>query len=98
MRKICLSAALTACLAIPAVAQADDDKSRGELLYATHCIACHNEKIHWREKKIARDWAGLKAQVNRWQGISGLGWSDTDIVEVAHYLNVRHYHYPERFR
>lgn len=24
--------------------------SRGELLYSTHCIACHSTQIHWREK------------------------------------------------
>lgn len=89
---------LLVCLGNPAVAsaQARSDASRGELLYTTHCIACHNTEIHWRDKKIAKDWTGLKAQVRRWQGVAGLAWSDKDIVEVTRYLNVLHYHFPER--
>jgi mono/diheme cytochrome c family protein len=91
-------AVLTVCLGIPCVANAQPKGgiSRGELLYTTHCIACHNNQIHWRDKKIARDWTGLKAEVSHWQGVAGLAWSDTDIVEVTRYLNTHHYHYPER--
>lgn len=70
------------------------DASRGELLYSTHCIACHTTQVHWREKKLATDWATLQAQVRRWQGNSSLGWGDADIAEVARYLNALHYHYP----
>jgi mono/diheme cytochrome c family protein len=83
---------------IPAVANAQPkgDTPRGELLYTTHCIACHNDNIHWRDKKIAKDWTGLNAQVRRWQGVQGLVWSGGDIVEVARYLNARYYHYPEQ--
>jgi mono/diheme cytochrome c family protein len=70
------------------------DATRGELLYTTHCIYCHTTEVHWREKKLATDWAGLQAQVRRWQGNTGLGWSDEDIAEVVRYLNALHYHYP----
>jgi mono/diheme cytochrome c family protein len=70
------------------------DASRGELLYSTRCIACHTSQVHWREKKLATDWNSLQSQVRRWQGASGLGWSDQDIAEVARYLNSLHYHYP----
>ncbi|HTN93082.1 MAG TPA: hypothetical protein VMJ33_00720 [Gallionella sp.] len=95
MNKIWIYAVLAVCLEISPVAQAKGETSRGELLYTTHCIACHNEQIHWRDKKIARDWAGLKTQVSHWQGVAGLAWGDSDVVEVARYLNSRHYHYPE---
>jgi mono/diheme cytochrome c family protein len=97
MTKSWIFAVLSVSLWIPCVANAEPngDKSRGELLYTTHCIACHNDQIHWRDKKIAKDWIGLKAQVSHWQGVAGLAWSDSDIEEVARYLNVRHYHYTE---
>ncbi len=75
-------------------AQPMPNPTRGELLYSTHCIACHSAQIHWREKKLVTDWAGLQSEVRRWQKISGLRWSDEDIAEVARYLNARHYHYP----
>ncbi|MGA7594336.1 MAG: hypothetical protein WCA64_03990 [Gallionella sp.] len=90
---------LLACLGIPVMASARPETagiSRGELLYTTHCIACHNEKIHWRDRKVAGDWAGLISQVRHWQHISGLDWHEDDIVLVAHFLNVRIYHYPEQ--
>ena len=67
---------------------------RGELLYSTHCIACHDTQVHWREKKLVTDWASLQSQVQRWQGISGLGWNNEDIGDVARHLNIIYYHYP----
>ena len=71
------------------------DVSRGELLYTTHCVACHNAQVHWRVKKLATDWPNLQSQVHRWQGIAGLGWSKEDVAEVARYLNALYYHYPD---
>lgn len=75
-------------------AQPMRDATRGELLYSTHCIACHSAEVHWRDKKLATDWISLRAEVRRWQGFSGLGWSDDDVAEVARYLNALHYRYP----
>jgi mono/diheme cytochrome c family protein len=70
------------------------DNSRGELLYSTHCLSCHSDQIHWRKSKHANDWASLKSEVNRWQGVLSLKWSNEDIENVARYLNVLYYHYP----
>jgi mono/diheme cytochrome c family protein len=97
MTKSWIFIVLLVCLGNPAVAsaQARSDPPRGELLYSTHCIACHNAKIHWRDKKVAKDWASLKVEVRRWQGVAGLAWTDKDIVEVTRYLNTLHYHFPE---
>lgn len=75
-------------------AQPMRDATRGELLYSTHCIACHSTQVHWRDKKLATDWISLQAEVRRWQKFSGLGWADDDVAAVAQYLNALHYHYP----
>jgi mono/diheme cytochrome c family protein len=98
MTKRWVFAVLLACLVVPAVTDAKPkgDTPRGELLYTTHCIACHTDKIHWRDNKAAKNWISLKAEVRRWQGIQGLVWSDNDVAEVARYLNARYYHYPEQ--
>ena len=87
---------LLACLAswAPAQAQAPSEPSRGELLYSTHCLACHSTQLHWRDKQAAQNWAGLKAQVRRWQATTGLSWSEEDITEVATYLNAQFYQFP----
>ena len=75
-------------------AQPIPDPTRGELLYSTHCITCHSTQAHWRDKKLATDWIGLRAEVSRWQKFSGLGWGDDDVAAVARYLNTLYYHYP----
>jgi len=96
MAKKWIFALLIVYLGYPVISCAEPKGvQRGELLYSTYCIACHNEKIHWRENKVARDWVSLKAQVSRWQGIQGLAWGDSDIVEVARYLDTRYYRFPE---
>lgn len=84
-----------ASLAGPVVAQTKKEAVRGELLYSTHCIGCHNAQLHWRDKKAAKDWGSLKAEVERWQKTSGLGWREEDVTDVARYLNARYYRFPE---
>lgn len=62
-------------------------QSRGELLYSTHCIACHTAQVHWRDQRVATDWASLKSQVRRWQGVASLAWNEDDVLEVTRHLN-----------
>jgi mono/diheme cytochrome c family protein len=82
----------------PALAQTTPapNTSRGALLYSTHCIACHDSQIHWRDMKLATDWPSLKAQVRRWQASALLGWKEDDIIEVTRHLNALYYRFPER--
>ena len=87
---LCLSGQLSAAEPL-----APRDMSRGELLYSTHCIACHTSQVHWREQRLATNWDTLRAQVTRWQSVSTLGWSAQDIDAVSRYLNAQHYRYPE---
>ena len=64
---------------------------RGALLYDTHCVSCHTEQVHWRNKRLPRDWDGLRAQVNRWQDVQSLHWSEDDVTAVTRLLNDRYY-------
>jgi len=66
---------------------AADERSRGQLLYETHCIACHTKQIHWRDRRLATDGPSLVAQIERWQRNTGLGWSREEVDDVARYLN-----------
>ena len=72
-------------------AQVKHSEERGELLYSTHCNACHTSEVHWRKQKLATDWSSLKAQVRRWQANIGLVWSEEEITDVARYLNAAYY-------
>ena len=80
--------------AVGVVAQPAPGGSRGELLYSTHCVGCHTTEVHWRDARLATDWATLRLQVLRWQGNTGLAWSEDDIAAVTRYLNDLYYRYP----
>jgi mono/diheme cytochrome c family protein len=77
-----------------AAGQVEREQSRGELLYTTHCIACHTTQMHWREQRLATDWPSLVKQVRRWQDTALLSWDEQDINAVANYLNTLYYHFP----
>ena len=85
-----LAAALLAYL--PSAAAADS--ARGKLLYETHCLQCHSEGISQREKKIARSYPEIRAEVVRWYRNIRLSWQPGDVEDVARYLNDRFYRYP----
>lgn len=87
------AAALAGAMA-PAAAQ-DAAPTRGQLLYETHCVECHNQQMHWRDNSQVRDWAGLLVQVGRWQAAAGLAWSVDDIEAVARFLNEAIYQLPQ---
>ena len=81
--------------AAPLPAQSPAAPARGELLYQTHCGTCHTTQMHWREKRLATDWASLTAQVRRWQTNAGLNWPEPTIEEVVRYLNSTIYRFPD---
>jgi mono/diheme cytochrome c family protein len=87
-----LIAFLTCSLVVASSAMA---QSRGELLYTTHCIACHTTEMHWRDKRSASNWPSLKAQVRRWQDAASLAWGEGDILDVSRYLNESIYHFEQ---
>jgi len=91
MKIVLVGAFAVAC----ASAAAQNAPTRGQLLYTTHCVACHNSQIHWRDERLATDWESLKQQVRRWQARIVLDWSDDDIGEVARHLNDTIYRYPQ---
>lgn len=70
-------------------------RSMGELLYTTHCVACHTTEMHWRDNRSVSNWPSLKFQVRRWQDAASLGWSDGDVLAVSRYLNESIYHFEQ---
>ncbi|WP_296915886.1 cytochrome C [Polaromonas sp.] len=87
IRRVAFAAFVAAATWAQAQPAPEAVSTRGQLLYSTHCIECHTTQIHWRAQRQAYDWVTLKAQVRRWQGTTGLGWSEADIDDVARHLN-----------
>lgn len=79
----------------PGLAQPAAPATRGQLLYDTQCVACHDRQLHWRDARLVTSWETLVAQVRRWQAVARLQWSDEDILQVARHLNATIYGYPE---
>lgn len=91
--RVLMQIALIVCSAT-SYSQTTPAQTHGELLYLTHCVACHTTQMHWRKGRLATDWDSLKVQVRRWQGNAGLQWGEADIEEVSRYLNETIYRYP----
>jgi mono/diheme cytochrome c family protein len=72
------------------------DPGRGELLYQTSCIACHDSVVHIRSDRRALSPEQLRAQVVRWAGIARPEWSDEDIADVVRYLDTTYYKFPPK--
>jgi hypothetical protein len=70
------------------------DVDRGRLLYDTHCVACHNRQVHWRDRSVVGSWSDLVIQADRWQTNSGQHWAASEIGDVAAYLNSLYYRMP----
>jgi len=85
---------LLALMAASPVHAQTQSPSRGQLLYANHCVECHSTAMHWRDQRLARDWNSLRAQVRRFQGLARLDWNDEDIEAVSRHLNDTIYQFP----
>ena len=74
----------------PALAQ---DAQRGRLLYETHCLSCHYERIHKREpsKSLIRTQAQLRVEVANRAALIQQRFTITDLDDIAEYLNRTHY-------
>ena len=70
------------------------DLSNGRALYQSACDTCHSQNIHWRDKRLATSWEKLVHEVTRWQRNAGRNWDDSEIRNVAAYLNERFYQLP----
>ena len=74
----------------PAYAQ---DAQRGKLLYETHCLACHYERIHKRDpsRSLIKSESQLRVEVAQRAALTTQRFSAADLDEIAEYLNRTHY-------
>lgn len=70
------------------------DAIRGRALYEARCDGCHSASVHQRVARKAGDFAGIRLQVERWDGQLGRAWRREEIDDVVVYLNERFYKYP----
>jgi mono/diheme cytochrome c family protein len=87
MRTLLLLALL---VAMPSWGQ---DAERGRLLYETHCLGCHYERIHKRDPSRSRivTLGGLRVEVAERAVQTGRPFTSEDLDDIAEYLNRTHY-------
>ena len=82
--------ALVLMVVMPAWAQ---DAQRGRLLYETHCLSCHYERIHKRDpsRSLVRTFTQLRLEVAQRAANTGQRFTIDDLDDIAEYLNRTHY-------
>ena len=88
-------ALLALCAGVaPRLAGSAADPDRGRSLYEVRCTGCHEQSVHNRQSRLAKDFEGVRAQVRRWDGNLGSRWGNEEIDAVAVFLNMRYYGFP----
>ena len=69
------------------------DAQRGKALYETHCLVCHYERIHKRDRSrsLIRTQAQLRVEVVNRAALTKQRFTIEDLDDIAEYLNRTHY-------
>lgn len=70
------------------------DPQRGRALYEVRCIECHDNSVHGRKTRAAKNYDEIRTWVARWNRELGGAWGTEEIEDVAAFLNDRYYSYP----
>ncbi len=79
----------------PIIRDSQVEKPLGQLLYETHCGACHDVSVHNRNPRKADSINRIKYFVTRWSKELNLKWTQAEIDAVTDYVNSRYYQYPK---
>lgn len=97
---LALVAALACAPAAQAQAQAQvqaqvQDLELGRLLYQIHCISCHYEHIHERDrsKSLVRSLPELRTEVGNRAKLTRREFTPQELDDIAAYLDRRHYRF-----
>jgi hypothetical protein len=75
-------------VAFPAWGQ---DVDRGKLLYETHCVACHYERIHNRKRTKITNLSDLRDEVALRATMTKRRFELDELEAITQYLNRSHY-------
>ena len=87
---LALAALCALAAGFPAAAQ---DAERGRLLYDTHCLSCHYERIHKRDPARSRiqSYTALQIEVAERGMQAGRPFTRDELDDIVEYLNRSHY-------
>ncbi len=71
--------------------QAKAEITEGEELHDDNCVTCHNNWVYTRKDRLIKNFDGLKNQVRFCDAQLEIGLFDSEIEEIAIYLDNRYY-------
>ena len=82
---------LTILCLLPLTSAAFADLDNGKKLLDEQCMKCHDDSVYTRANRFITNKAALRKQVDRCHLNTGAQWFDTDVDDVANYLNETYY-------
>ncbi len=76
-----------------AVGAEQPDLAAGKALVEQHCQACHHEEVYSRPDRRVQSLLQLRAQIRNCELSQDMSWTDSDIEDVAAYLNKAYYRF-----
>lgn len=93
----CAPLLLVLALPVGFAAAADDatrgNAERGARLHATHCVACHDDRVYTRADRRVQSLDGLVRQVHACNRNLDTGLSSGAVDDLIAYLNQRYYRF-----
>jgi len=75
---------------MPAAAQAAD-AINGRKLHDGNCMRCHDTSVYTKADRSVNTYAALRHRVDLCHGSLGLAWGDSELDDVAAYLDQAFY-------
>jgi mono/diheme cytochrome c family protein len=69
------------------------DVQRGRALHDSTCTVCHDTSMYRPDPFLSKNYVDVRRAVERWQQVIGIGWTATEIDDVAAYLNRQYFGY-----
>lgn len=92
--RVPLSGILAVLLLGPSPVRAQD-LQRGQDLFQHHCLACHYD-FQRPEVRHLQSLDELRKRISAWALHTNTGWSEEEVDDVLHYLNVSFYKFPKK--
>lgn len=83
LRPLIIAAGFAFAVLVMAGPASAADTGRGRILYDSRCTACHTTGVHTRPSRKATDFAGIRAQLKRWNRELGGACGREEIVDVS---------------
>jgi hypothetical protein len=92
-RWVSMSAAVAIFVSGPVLAE---NFQRGQELFENQCGMCHNNSVFLNKNHKVTTLSALRERIASWATHTGSEWGNSELDDVAYYLNKSFYHFKEK--